>query len=345
MNPPIQAQNTTFYETLQNAKCLDTRDKRGKRHEIAGILVGLCIALLSNRDGNLSSIHRHMVNTYSLLKSELSIKAPKPVSRAQLPLILMGINLPLFEQLAFDFCGIKLSPDEKRWFSGDGKELRGSILKGDKRGDAVVQVVDQQSGQIFSQSYYNGTKESEIPTMRDLVSKSGILSQKISMDALHFNPEMLNAIHSANGIYLIGLKENQKELLEEMSWLARGGKPDFVLETVDKGHGRLDKRRYQSFDIGGVYVDKRWCKSGLKTFICVERERTIRKTGEISKECALFLTNNTLGSQEQADDVFGAVRGHWAVETINHVRDVSLKEDDLRTKKTMCLRDWPLFDL
>jgi predicted transposase YbfD/YdcC len=345
MNPPIHAQNTTFYTILQNAEGLDTRDNRGKRHEIAGILTGLCIGLLSNRDGNLSSMHRHMVNHYPVLKSELGLKAPNPVSRAQLPLILSGINLPIFEQLMFSFCKIELSSDEKRWFSGDGKELRGSILKGDKRGEAVVQVVEQQSGKVLSQSYYNGTKESEIPCMRDLLSKCGVLDQKITMDALHFNPEMLNAIHSAKGIYLIGLKENQMELFQEMSWLKRGGKPGFVLETKDKGHGRFDKRRYQSFDIGGVYVDKRWCKSGLKTLICVERERTIRKTGEISKECALFLTNDTISSQEQADDVFSAVRGHWAVETTNHVRDVSLKEDNLRTKKTMCLRGWPLFDL
>lgn len=281
-----------------------------------------------------------MVHTYPILKSELGLKSPKAVSRAQLPIILKGINLPEFEKLAFGFYGIKLSPDEKRWFSGDGKELRGSIIKGDKRGEAVVQVVEQESGQIFAQSYYNGTKESEIPLMRDLLSKCGLLSQKISLDALHLNPDTLRPVHAAGGIYLVGLKENQMELLTEMSWLKRAGKPAYVMDTEGKGHGRLEKRGYQCFDTTGIYVDKRWNKCGIKSLIWVERERIIRKTGEQSKECALFLTNSNIKNQQQANEVFAAVRGHWAVETTNHVRDVSLKEDKLRTKKTMCQRDW-----
>ncbi len=41
----------------------------------------------------------------------------------------------------FNFYGIKLSDTEKQWFSGDGKELRGWIETGDKRGEAVVQIV------------------------------------------------------------------------------------------------------------------------------------------------------------------------------------------------------------
>jgi hypothetical protein len=54
---PCQKDNRSFFAKLQNEKGLDLRDNRGKRHDLAVILVGVMLALLSHRDGNLSSIH------------------------------------------------------------------------------------------------------------------------------------------------------------------------------------------------------------------------------------------------------------------------------------------------
>ena len=41
------------------------------------------------------------------------------------------------------------------------------------------------------------------------------------------------------------------------------------------------------------------------------------------------MTNETGNYEELAD----AIRGHWSVETSNHLRDVTFKEDALRSKK------------
>ena len=51
--PPCEKKNTSFYEKLQSCQGLDLRDKRGKRHELAIILVGVTLAMLSNRDGKM----------------------------------------------------------------------------------------------------------------------------------------------------------------------------------------------------------------------------------------------------------------------------------------------------
>lgn len=332
------AQKTTFYERLQSCPELDMRDTRGKRHDLSVVLIGVCLGLLSNRDGNLSSLHRHMVNTYPKLRAHLGLSQPKAVSRSQLPLILRDVNLPVFEQLAFECYGIMLSEGERHWFSVDGKELRGSILKGDKRGEAVVEAVGQREGRAIGQVFYNGTKESEIPAVRDLLLKSGISNQNISMDALHLNPETLRAVEKARGGYLVGLKDNQPELLAEMNWLKKQSKPTFQAEQSEKGHGRVEKRACQSFDVRGAHFDKRWMGCGLQTLVWVQRSRWMCKTAEHSEETALFLSNIRPDNEAQAKDLFDAARGHWAVETTHHIRDVSLKEDALRTKKTKSQR-------
>jgi hypothetical protein len=151
-------QETTFYEQVQNCKGLDLRDERGKRHELAFVLLGLTIGLLRKRDGQLSSIHRSMKNTNESLCEALGIDKKVVISRAQLPRVLQKVDLSLFEQVLFDNYGIELDEKEKEWFSGDGKELRGSIEKGEKRGQALVQLVRHSDGEVLGQSSYNGRK-------------------------------------------------------------------------------------------------------------------------------------------------------------------------------------------
>ena len=85
---PYQKDNKSFFEKLQNAEGLDLRDNRGKKHNLAALLIGVTIAILSNRDGCLSSIHRHLVNHYGSLAMVLGIENKRAVSRSQLSLIL-----------------------------------------------------------------------------------------------------------------------------------------------------------------------------------------------------------------------------------------------------------------
>lgn len=59
--------------------------------------------------------------------------------------------------------------------------------------------------------------------------------------------------------------------------------------------------------------------------------RSREKSGVISKEVGYYVSNQPVGNQAQADELFDAIRGHWAIEVMHHKRDVSLSEDDLRT--------------
>lgn len=209
-------QEITFYEQLQNCQELDLRDPRGKIHNLAFILLGLTIGLLRNRDGCLSSLHRSMQNKNIELCCFLSIDIQELISRSHLPIILKKVSLEAFERHLFSVYGIHLKEKVKTWFAGDGKELRASILKGDKRGDAIVQLVRHGDRKVLGQSFYNDKKESEKPCLQELITECGADNQKLTADALHLNPKTTTLIEKANGIFLLGLKGNQKKLFEEM---------------------------------------------------------------------------------------------------------------------------------
>lgn len=339
---PCDDKETTFYSELEKLTGIDSRDNRGKRHDLSMILLGLTLALLSKRDGNLSSIHRHMKNHYVKTCEFMGKTLYKVVSRSQLPVVLCGVNLSVFEGHIFNFYGIKLSEMEKKWFSGDGKELRGSIEMGDKRGEAVVQIVFHETGIVLGETFYNGTKESEKPAIRNLIKSSGVGNQKITLDALHFNPQTLELIQQAKGTYLIGLKDNQGELLADMTKASQYLPVGYSHKTVDKGHGRIEIRDYQIFDIRQEYIDKRWNICALKALVKVNRKRLDLRTNKESSEIAYYMSNLIPNNAIIAKDIFDAVRQHWSVEVTNHIRDVTLNEDKFRTKKTIVLKQWLL---
>ena len=72
------SKSKTFFEALQIDTDLDLRDNRGKVHDIALILTEFVIALLCNRDGNMSSIWRHMRKFHQLIIKELNIETTAP---------------------------------------------------------------------------------------------------------------------------------------------------------------------------------------------------------------------------------------------------------------------------
>jgi predicted transposase YbfD/YdcC len=99
-----------------------------------------------------------------------------------------------------------------------------------------------------------------------------------------------------------------------------------VATTVDKAHGRLEKRTLRTTAI--LTLHHRW--PGMKQGFEVTRERTAK--GEKEVEVAYGITS--LGP-EQADArrLLGLVRDHWRVENCSHyVRDVTLKEDACRVR-------------
>ncbi len=69
----------------------------------------------------------------------------------------------------------------------------------------------------------------------------------------------------------------------------------------------------------------------MRTAIKVNRRRVELKSGKKSVETSYYVTNE-VGNYEEISE---AISRHWQVETNNHIRDVTLREDRMRSKKRM----------
>lgn len=202
----------SFFLALQGNSELDLRDNRGKTQDMSVVLCGLIFAILRGKDGNLSAIHRSMARKQKELCSFLGVDYQLVISRSPLPVFLKYVNVPYLGKLVFHYFGVRLADDAKVWLAIDGKELRGSILAGHTRGEAIVQAVTHSSRAVYAQGYYNGSKESERPVVEALLADTTLAAQNLTMDSLHFTPTILNLIADEKGIFLVGLKGNQSEI-------------------------------------------------------------------------------------------------------------------------------------
>ena len=329
---PCTAKTTTFFQRLEQTPGLDGRDNRGKKHSIGLVLTGLVLALCCGRDGKLSSLHRHIVNHFEALCRATQMTNHRAISRAQLPLLLANVNGVIFAQLLFEWFGLTLDEELKRWFAVDGKELRGSIQTDHTRGEACVSALAHDTQEVANQAYYNGTKESERPTVRQLLNDTGLYNQKLTLDALHLIPLTVNAIHGANGVYVIGVKSNQAHLYRYCICSNLVNKPDYERsDAAQRGHGRIDQRHYSCLPVSPLALALRWNNAGISTLLRVKRIRQGLDGSGRTEEMSYFLSNTQPSNQTEADELFDAIRQHWRIEAMHYGRDVTLAEDTLRT--------------
>jgi len=206
------------------------------------------------------------------------------------------------------------------------------------RGQTVVQVVEHENRQVYAQGFYNGMKESERPCVATLL-KGKLGNQKITLDALHLIPETVKQIELQKGMYLIGIKENQQELLEETKLMMRLNKPVTEDSTTEKEHGRIDALSYAAYKLNNLYLDQRWDGANFQTIIKVDRTSINTKTQIKTSETSYYITNQKLTETKNDFELFNAIRGHWNVEVNNHIRDVTLKEAQLKTKEPLIARN------
>jgi hypothetical protein len=103
--------------------------------------------------------------------------------------------------------------------------------------------------------------------------------------------------------------------------------PDQIATTIDKGHGRVEKRTLRTTTI--LTVHERW--QGLAQGFELTRERRIQ--GKTTTEIVYGITS-LMPAQANAKRLLSLVRDHWRIEnSLHYVRDVTMGEDASRVRK------------
>jgi len=341
-----EADVCNFIEALQSLT--DNRDNRGKRHALAFVVVGVVCAILSGRS-KVSSIFRYVRNRLEWLREVTQSPDAGVVSRAHLPRLLARIDWAELNRLIERHFGVQVElRAHQDWVAIDGKVLRGTLASGETQ--AVVLAVSHPHRTLLAQAPMHGSKVSEIPVVRDLLTQSQLEAHKVTLDAHHCNPTTTAQIHQAGGQYVIQVKANQAILLAQCQHLATTAVPLGSHVECEKGHGRLTTREGQCFDLQALPLAPRWSDSGVHTLVVMKRHTVTLATQKTTEETAYYISNQALSTDPhaQALALAGAIRQHWHVESDNWIRDVTLAEDHVKTQSATqahvmgCLRSLAL---
>lgn len=225
----------------------------------------------------------------------------------------------------------------------DGKALCGS-LGSDLKGMAhMLHAWSVENGLCLGQQAVKD-KSNEITAMLPLLKMLDLKGCIVTADAIHSHKGTAKGIVEQGGDYVLPIKDNEKNFKEEIETFFQDAfKNDFrgvdadEYETLEKGHGRVEYRKYWMIDAEELPAAQEW--KGLKSVGFCIRERKIKD--KTTKEEAFFATSLELDAKLFS----GVVRDHWQVENKLHwVIDVTFREDHQRYRdKTMaqnlsCLR-------
>ena len=299
----------------------DGRHRRGRRHELATILVVAVAAVLAG-SATLSGIAGWASDLPIWARTRVGI-GRRPPSLSTIRRVLMLVDADVLDAVSRAWLAAVADPPVVpacfRAVAVDGKTCRGA-----KRPDGtrvhLFSAVEHGSGiplgQVLAES--KGFEIAAFATVLDRIDLSGVV---VTADALHTQKAHARYLHRHGGKYVFTVKRNQPTLHAQLGGLPWGQVPIGHHEQ-GKAHGRRESR---TIAVTSVKAGIGFPHARLAARITRTRAKT--GTGAVSTERVCVITN--LGwAQITPAQLAALVRGYWAIENrVQYVRDITFDED------------------
>ncbi|MFW6720715.1 ISAs1 family transposase [Streptomyces sp. MAR4 CNY-716] len=211
--------------------------------------------------------------------------------------------------------------EKRQVIAVDGKSLRGPArLSAGRR--HMLSAVTHHRALTLAQAEV-GTKTNETAHFRPLLEPVDLDGSLVTFDALHsVQANVTWLVKTKNAHYIAMIKRNQPTAYRQLAALPW---PDVAVQHTasSTGHGRHESRSIKTCGIperlGGIAFPH------ARLALRVHRRR--RPTGRRETRETLYAVTSLDAHQTTPAELAAAVRGHWSIEALHHVRDVTYAED------------------
>jgi predicted transposase YbfD/YdcC len=315
----------------------DQRKARGVRYPLADALTLILLAKLGGEDGPTGMAQWLSHRAERLVKALGLVRETMPHRLTISRILGHAVQVEELEQVLQRYFDDQVQMSQAVVIAIDGKVLRGTIALGKTQGTHLLAAYLPEEGLVLLEVEVE-TKENEIVAAPKLLAQLDLRGKVVTGDAMHTQRKLSIEVVVGGGEYLWIAKENQPELqatiahLFEPEPVTKGFSPiptDFkTATTVNKGHGRLEKRTLTSSAMLKDYLDWPYLEQVFK----LERRFTNLQTGQVTSEIHYGLTSLT-PAEADPERLLALQRTHWGIENgLHYRRDVTFKEDRCRLK-------------
>jgi predicted transposase YbfD/YdcC len=305
----------------------DPRKARGSRHRLVTVLAVSVAAVLAGARSYVAIAEwAHDLPVTARFRLGIGRRAP---SESTIRRILQAVDLKALDSALSAWLFARL-PDPPaspqgamsapitRMIAVDGKTARGA-RRLDGPAIHLLAALDHTHGVVLGQTTVDG-KSNEITAFAPLLDRIDLTDVLITADALHTQRGHADYLHKRGAHYLLIVKANQPRLYSQLVGLPWAGVP-VVEEHRDRGHGRVEHRRLKLTAIGeGIGFPHAHLAIQLN-----RRRRPLAATSWTSE--TIYAVTDLTWRQARAELIAQAIRGHWRVEALHWIRDVSFGED------------------
>ncbi len=221
----------------------------------------------------------------------------------------------------------------------DGKTLRGAKSNGKKSPVHMVSAWANESNLVLGQVRVND-KSNEITAIPELINNLMIEGNIITIDAMGTQTDIAEAIVENGANYILAVKENQSQLLEEIKDEFRFSKNIDIDTNIDIGHGRIETRKC-SVVSDFLFIenkDDKW--KNLKQVVKIESLREFKNSEKAPETDTRYYISSL---EDSATNYQANIRSHWGVENKLHwTLDVAFSEDASRKRNENAAQNYSI---
>jgi predicted transposase YbfD/YdcC len=295
-----------FIQSIE--KISDPRLDRRKKHPLVNIIVVIVFSMLGGANNPSEIVRfgkRHERWFRSVLTMEHGIPSHDTIGRA------LGFINPseLSHWLNFWIDKVHEKNGPKQ-IAIDGKEDHANQFH-------CLRALDVNNNMVLAHAQVRpGTNE--ITTAPILLRKLTLKNTIVSVDAIMTQKKIARQIINNGGDYVCALKRNHGQLYEDVKLYLDDieNNNDLIgtfekYETLDKGHGRIEKR--MCITTSKIeWLKQRFQWKHITSISCIERTRVVKGKSESGKYYFISSLNS------DAHLIAGVVRNHWSIENQCH---------------------------
>ncbi|MGB1284780.1 MAG: ISAs1 family transposase [Polaribacter sp.] len=246
----------------------------------------------------------------------------------------MNRTFSAIDSSQFEACFIEWVNSISKRFKGeviavDGKTIRGAKSNGKKSPVHMVSAWASENNLVLGQVRVN-EKSNEITAIPELLDKLMIENNIVTIDAAGTQRAIAAKIIENKADYILAVKRNQPQLLEEIKDEFRFGKNIDIDSNIDMGHGRIETRTCSVVSDFSFIENQNDKWRNLNQVIRIESVREFKNSTKPTEKATRYYISSLDNKAEQYQK---NIRSHWGVENKLHwALDVGFSEDASRKR-------------